>query len=506
MTATVTNAELPEENPAPASVRLVLSAAALTLLFASLGQTIVSPALPTIVADLGGLDHITWAITAYLLASTVGAPISGKLGDLYGRRIVMLGAIALFLVGATLCGLAGTMGILIAGRAVQGLAGGALIVMCMAVVADVLPARERGRAQGLLGAAFGVSTVIGPLLGGFLVEALSWHWIFFVNLPVGLVAAAVLWQALPAPMEYGRKSIDYAGAVLLATFLSAAVLLSNLGGTVLPWTSPGLIGLAGIGIAALAGFAMVERRAVEPLLPPALFRLNSFLVVNSVGFLVGVAMFGTITFLPLFLQIAKGVTPTVSGLFLLPMMGGLILTSALAGQIMSRTGRYKMLPVFSTAILALAMLGLATVSGESSLWLIGTFMVGIGVGLGPVFSVGVAAIQNAVPLSMLGVGTASANMFRLIGGSIGTALFGALFSAGMAQRLGGVLPEGAGLRSLSPSLVAGLPEDVRATVIAGISDALHPVFFIAAGGAALACLISTRLREDPLSTTLPGRG
>jgi EmrB/QacA subfamily drug resistance transporter len=504
MTATP-DTETPMIEDTPVAVWLSLTAVAVTLLFASLGQTIVSPALPIIVSDLGGLDHITWAITAYLLASTVGAPIAGKLGDLYGRGVVMQAAIALFMLGAALCGFAGSMEMLIAGRAVQGAAGGALIVMSMAVVADVLPARERGRAQGVLGAAFGVSTVIGPLLGGFLVEALSWHWIFFVNIPVGIVAAAVLWRALPRVATTGRKSIDYAGAVLLTTFLSSAVLFSNLGGSVLPWNSIELVGLAVLGLASLVGFAIVERRAVEPLLPPRLFRLNSFVVVNTVGFLVGGAMFGTITFLPLFLQIAKGVSPTGSGLFLLPMMGGLILASAAAGQVMTRTGRYKAMPVASTGLLTVSLLGMATVTGDTPLWLIGIFMAGVGLGLGPVFSIGVAAIQNAVPVSMLGVGTASANMFRLIGGSISTALFGALFAAGLSRNLAGLLPEGASLRTLSPSVVAGLPDITRVQVVEGVSQALHPIFLIAAAGAAIACLVSTRLSEETLSTTLPGR-
>ncbi|MBF9034075.1 MFS transporter [Rhodobacterales bacterium HKCCE2091] len=505
---------LMSDAPAPAAsdhavpVRLVLGAVSLTLLFASLGQTIVSPALPTIVAELGGLDHITWAITAYLLASTVGAPISGKLGDLYGRKVVLQGAILIFLVGAALCGLAGTMGMLIAGRAVQGGAAGAIIVLSMAVVADVLPPRERGRAQGLLGAAFGVSTVIGPLLGGFLVEALSWHWIFLVNVPVGIVAFAVLAAALKRPPAGGRKSIDYLGAALLAAFLAAAVLLSNFGGTVLPWTGPGAWALAALVAVSLIGFVLVEKRAEEPVLPLSLFRVNAFLVVNAMGFLVGVALFSTVTFIPLFLQTAKALSPTASGLFLLPMMGGLILSSALAGQVMTRTGRYRWMPIASTALLAVSLLGMSRVGADTPLWLIALALAGVGTGLGPVFSIGVAAIQNAVPMHMLGVGTASANMFRLIGGSLGTALFGALFSAGLARRLDGVLPAGTegGLGSMSPAVVAGLPPDIQHRVIEGISASLHPLFAIAAVGAAIACLVGTRLKETPLATTLPGRG
>ncbi|WP_071672591.1 MDR family MFS transporter [Nioella nitratireducens] len=492
----------------PVPIRLVLTAVAMTLFFASLGQTIVSTALPLIVADLGGVDHITWAITAYLLASTVGAPISGKLGDLYGRKIVMQAAIGVFVIGAVLCGTAGSMGQLIAGRAVQGLGGGSLIVLSMAVVGDVLPARERGKAQGMLGAAFGLSTIIGPLAGGFIVQTLGWHWIFFVNLPVGVAALAILAVALPGRVSGKSYRIDYVGALSLAVLLSTAVLIANLGGSVLPWGSAGFLSLVGLFVLAVGSFVWAEARAEEPILPLRLFTINTFLVVNGVGFMVGVAMFGTITFLPLYLQIAKGVSPTASGLFLLPMMGGLIGGSTLSGQIMSRTGRYKLLPTLSTAVLACAMLFMTTLSGTSPLWAIAIAMLGVGIGLGPVFAVGVAAIQNAVPQQMMGVGTASANMFRLIGGSLGTALFGALFASGLAGALEGRFPEAAGqggLRSMSAEMLDTLPAAARAEVIEGISQALHPVFMIGAVVAVIACVLSTRLEELPLSSVLPGR-
>lgn len=489
----------------PARVRLVLVAVAVTLLFASLGQTIVTTAMPIMVADLGGLDHITWVITAYLLASTVGAPISGKLGDLYGRKVVIQGGIAVFIAGAVIAGLAQNMAMLVAGRAVQGLGGGGLIVVSMAVVADVLPPRERGKAQGLMGAMFGISTVIGPLLGGFLVQALSWHWIFFVNIPVGLLALVVLAAALESPARGARKSVDYAGAVLLAMILSIAVLVSNMGGTMLAWSSPELIGLVALGLAALAGFVVVEGRAEEPILPLGLFRNNTFLVVNAVGFMVGTAMFGTITFLPLFLQVVKGIAPATSGMFLVPMMAGLLGASTGAGFVMSRTGRYKLLPILSTALLCAAMLTMSTLTPQTPLWLIAFTMVGVGLGLGPVFSIGVAAIQNAVPVTQLGVGTASANMFRLIGGSVGTAAFGALFAAGLSRNIAGQLPEaaGTGLRSLSAEMVQGLTPEARQVVMEGFTQALHPIFLIGAGVAGLACLLSLFLREVPMSNAMP---
>lgn len=502
--STMTPQETDEVATKSAQTRIALAAVAVTLLFASLGQTIVTTAMPIMVADLGGMEHMTWVITAYLLASTIGAPIAGKLGDLYGRKLVVQIGIFVFLAGATLAGLAQSMGVLIAGRAIQGLGGGGLIVVSMAVVADVLPSRQRGQAQGLLGAVFGVSTVIGPLVGGFLVEALSWHWIFFANFPIGILALVVLHSALPNVKRETAVKLDIAGAFLLATFLSVAVLVSNLGGSVLPWSSAELIGLTAFGLAALGAFIVVERRAAEPVLPLSLFANNTFLVVNTVGFMVGVAMFGTITFMPLYLQVVQGVSPSVSGLFLTPMMAGLIASSAGAGQVMSRTGRYKWMPVLSTALLALAMLSLSTLSAGSSLWHVALSMVLVGLGLGPVFSIGIAAIQNDVPRHMLGVGTASANMFRLIGGSIGTAAFGALFSANLARNLDGDLPDGTlnGIGSISAELVSHLPLQTQREVFADFSSALHPVFWIAAGMAVIACIVSMRLQEMPLLDSL----
>ncbi|MGR3570974.1 MDR family MFS transporter [Brevirhabdus sp.] len=495
--------------PAPRqpSVRLVLSSVATVLFLASLGQTIVSTALPTIVGDLDGLDHITWVITAYLLASTVSAPICGKLGDMFGRKIVLQSGIAVFLAGSVLAGLAGDMAVIVAGRAVQGLGAGGLIVVCMAVVADVLPARQRGRAQGLLGGVFGISTIVGPLIGGFIVQQLSWHWIFFVNLPIGLLALLVLGYALEPRRDQKRHSIDYMGAVLLTAFLSSAVMLSSVGGTVFDWASAPVLALIGLSLASAAGFALVESRAAEPILPLSLFANNTFLVVNTVGFMVGTAMFGAITFLPLYLQVVKAVSPATSGLFLLPMMVGLIGGSFMAGRHMTRTGRYKLLPILSTGVLALGMLALSTLSAATALWQVSAYLLVVGLGIGPVLSVGVAAIQNAVPVENLGVGTASANMFRLIGGSLGTAVFGAMFSAGMGARMTGALPEGVtgGLGSLDVRALAQLPASARQPVLDAFSGALHPIFVTAAVLAATGCLVSTLLRELPLSTVLRPR-
>ncbi|MEQ3624994.1 MAG: MDR family MFS transporter [Celeribacter sp.] len=493
------------------SAMLVLCSAAAVLLLASLGQTIVTTAMPVIAADLGGLDHITWIITAYLLASTISAPIFGKLGDLFGRKIVMQGGILIFLAGSVLGGIAPDMTTLVIARGVQGLGGGGLIVAAMAVVADVVPARDRGKAQGLMGGVFGVSTVVGPLLGGFLVDQFSWHTIFFVNLPVGAAAMAVLAVALnrkPRAPGAARPSVDYLGAALLATVLGTIVLIANLGGSTLAWSDPALLGLMALLAIALVGFVMVERRAAEPILPMDLFRNNAFLTVNATGLLVGTAMFGAIAFVPLYLQMVRGISPAQSGMFLVPMMGGLILTSMGAGRLMARTGHYKWYPVISTAILAVGMALLSTLTPTTPLPLVVVYMVTVGIGIGPVMSIGVVAIQNALPVRLLGVGTASANMFRLIGGATGTSAFGAIFGSALAVNLGGDLARSLGaedgVRSLSAEAIAALEPAQQAQVLQGFSDALSPIFVTGAGLAVLAFLASSLLRELPLATELPG--
>ncbi|MFN3641434.1 MAG: MFS transporter [Gemmobacter sp.] len=491
-------AQAPVETAGAGSARVGLAAIAATLLLAAMGQTIVSPALPMIAADLGAVDFVAWIVTAYLLAATVGAPVFGKLGDLYGRRVVLKAGIGVFLAGSLLAGLAGSVWMLVAGRFVQGLGGGGLIVVCMAAAADLLPPRERGRAQAMLGAAFGVATVAGPLLGGLIVQTVGWPYIFFLNLPVGALALVAIARVQRLPVPAGRRVIDFAGAGLLAVILSALVLVASLGGRALAWDAPAMLALIAAGGAATLAFGAVERRAADPILPLPLFRNNAFAVVNAGGALSGLAMFGTITFLPLFLQVVKGASPTLSGLFLAPMMAGLILASQWSGRVMARTGRYRMMPVAAYIVLAAAMAGLAMLTAATPLWVIVVLMVLTGIGLGPAMGVGVAAIQNAVPPSMLGVGTASANMFRLIGGAVGTAALGAVFAAGLATE-----PLAAGVRFTAAGMAA-LPPDLQAILIDRFAAALHPVFALAALAAALAAALSLALREVPLGETARG--
>jgi EmrB/QacA subfamily drug resistance transporter len=488
-------------------VRLIFAALMLVLLLASLDQTIVSTALPTIVGDLGGIQHLSWVVTAYLLTSTVTGPIYGKLGDLYGRKIVLQFAIVVFLIGSALCGLSQNMGELIGFRALQGIGAGGLIVTTMAVVGDIIPPRDRGKYQGFFGAVFGVATVLGPLLGGFFVDNLSWNWIFYVNIPVGLAALAVIAVAFHPRTAHVEHAVDYLGAALLAGGLAGVVLFTSLGGTTWAWASPQEIAMLVIGIVLLGAFLLVERRAKEPILPLALFRNRTFSVTSSIGFIVGLSLFGAITFLPLYLQIVKGQPPTNSGLQLTPMMGGLLFTSILSGQLISRTGRYRPFPIIGTAIMTVSLLLLTTLAVDTPIWRTSLYMVVLGLGLGMVMQVLVLAVQNSVEYEYLGVATSGSTLFRQIGGSIGVSLFGAIFANQLQSQLRVHFPPGIKPPiAATPALVDRLPPAVRDTYVEAFSNALQPVFLFAAGCGVVAFLLTWLLREVPLRETTRSEG
>ena len=487
----------------------ILGSLMLVMLLAALDQTIVATALPTIVGDLGGLEHLSWVVTAYLLAQTVVTPLYGKLGDLYGRKRVLQSAIVVFLIGSALCGLARSMPELIAFRAIQGLGGGGLMVSAQAAIGDIVPPRQRGRYTGLFIAIFGAASVAGPLIGGFLTSNLSWQWIFYINIPLGIVAFAVLAAAFPSTVRGARHTIDYLGTALLAAGLAAVVLVTTLGGTTIAWSSPQAIALAAGGVSLLVAFFLVERRAAEPILPPRLWRNHTFRVTSAIGLIIGFSLFGAVTFLPLFQQVVRGQSPTASGLQLLPLMGGLMLSSVVSGRLIARTGRYRVYPIAGTGLTVVGLLLLSTMDPRTPVPLAAVFMAVLGLGLGMVMQVLILAVQNDAPYEDLGVATAGATLFRSIGGSLGTATLGAVFTNRLLDELATRLPAGAaaGTRSgsVDPAAVAALPPPVHAAYLDAFASALTTVFLVAAVISALAFALTWLIREVPLRTTIHDR-
>jgi EmrB/QacA subfamily drug resistance transporter len=489
------------------SIRTVFAALILVLLLAALDQTIVSTALPTIVGELGGVTHLSWVVTAYLLASTIVSPLYGKFGDVHGRKIILQVAVVTFLIGSALCGLAQTMLQLILFRGLQGLGGGGLIVTTIAIIGDLVPPRERGRYQGVLGGVFGIATIIGPLLGGFFVDHLSWRWIFYINLPTGALALAVIAAVLRSPTTRRQHVIDYLGATLLSVALTAIILFTSLGGTTLPWASHVILGLIAFGFISTIAFIAAEARAPEPILPLGLFRNGTFAIASAVGLIVGLSLFGSITYLPIYLQVVKGESPTASGLQLMPMMLGMLLTSIASGRIISAWGRYKPFPIAGTAIMTIGLVMLSRLSAEHAVWQTSIDALVLGLGLGMVMQVLVLAAQNSVDFEHLGVATSGTTLFRSLGGALGVAIFGAIFANGLRAHLVAVVPPGTAIPSATdPAGLAALSPDLRAAYIAALVAALQPVFVIAAIVSATACGIALLLREVPLRGMAPAAG
>ncbi len=488
-------------------ILVVFSGLMLGMFLAALDQTIVATALPTIVNSLHGLNHISWVVTAYLLTSTISTPLYGKLSDLFGRKFLFQLAIVVFLVGSVLSGLSQNMAELIAFRGIQGLGAGGLMALAFTIIADVVSPRERGRYQGYFGATFAVSSIAGPLLGGVFTDNLSWRWIFYINVPIGIVALVVTSAVLKLPFRRQEHRIDFFGAGLMLVGVTAALLVTVWGGTQYAWSSPTIVGLSLVAVAFIVTFILWERKAAEPILPPSLFHIGIVRVSSSVSFLLAMIMFGAIIYLPLYLQLVDGVSAMVSGLLLVPLMMGVLGASILSGQVVSRTGRYKIFPVVGSALTVVGMLLLSRLGLHTSHLTMSLYVIVLGAGMGMTMQVMVLAVQNAVPGHQIGTGTAAVTFFRSLGGAFGTSLFGAVFIAGLSHWIPVLVPGDAGKAihvhgsfSMSPAQLHAFPVPVQHGILDSFVRSLHSVFLLGVPLAAIMFVLTLFLKEVRLRT------
>lgn len=519
-TSTASDHELQPGELSHRQIMVVLVGLMLGMLVAALSQTSVATALPTMVGELGGQDKLSWVVSVNLLTATAFMPLWGKLSDLYGRKMLFQAAIVVFLVGSSACGFSQTIGELIGFRAVQGLGMGGLMALAQTIIGDVVAPRERGRYQGYMGGVFGVATVAGPLIGGFLVDSLSWRWTFFVGIPIGVVALFVTDRALRLPFARRQRRIDWGGAALIVAGTSLVLLVLSLGGKEFAWTSTWTYGLAGAGVALLLLAVVVERRVSEPILPPRLFRSRAFTLANLTGFVVGVAMFGSIIYLPQYLQIVKGQSPTASGLLTLPLMVGLITMTVSSGQVIARTGRYKIFPVVGLVVVVVGLYLLSRLGVDTPLSLAGLYMFVVGLGVGSVMQVLVLIVQNGVERPDMGAATAAAQFFRSMGGALGVAVCGAILTNRIADLLpqklaaAGVPPEAAQRAGIggalgTPDQIAALPDPIRDAILGSFAGGLHTTFLTIIPFAVVGWLLMVVLRERPLRSgkaSAPGSG
>ena len=489
-------------------ILLVFSGLMLGMFLAALDQTILGTALPTIVNSLHGLNHISWVITAYLLTSTISTPLYGKLSDQFGRKGLFQAAIVIFLVGSVLSGLSQNMVQLIVFRGVQGLGAGGLMALAMTIIADVVSPRDRGRYQGYVGATFALSSIAGPLLGGVFTDNLSWRWIFYVNVPIGIVALVVTSAVLKLPFRRQAHTIDFLGAGLMLVGVTAALLVTVWGGVQYAWGSPTIIGLSVLAVAFIGVFIWWEHKAVEPILPPSLFRIGIFRVSSSVSFLVAMIMYGAIIYLPLYLQLVDGVSAMVSGLLLIPMMLGLLATSILSGQVVTRTGHYKPFPIAGSALIMVGMYLLSRLTIDTSHLVMVLDIIVLGAGFGMTMQIMILATQNAVPPNQIGTATAAVNFFRSLGGAFGTSLFGAVFIAGLTHWIPRLVP-GAAARSIhvntsfsmSPAQLRAFPPKVQHGILESFVHSLHSVFLLGVPLAAVMFTLTLMLKQLRLRTS-----